>query len=342
MNKYYKEVPIKDYSGRENYAKSINEFLQKFGDDAENKKAGFLTPEKLKIKQEQYRKKFRDFLGFPLNLKRQMPSVEKNFVANDGNVNIYRMTFNFECGIIAYGIYFEQTENKKEKPFSFVLHGGEGSAEIVSSIYFDSSNYNHLARRITDMGASVFCPQLLLWNVEKYGTPYDRIEVDSKLKQLGGSITALEVWLMQCELDWFLKQEKFNSQKIGVAGLSYGGMYALHLSACDTRIKSCYSCSFVHDGYYEVRPDWSYKNAKNTFDIANTMALVSPRRLVVQMGDKDQLFDYKQTIKECEKAMPYYKIFNAEEQLKCIIFDGVHETDLKNEGLEFFYQEINQ
>lgn len=340
MRNYYSEIPIKNHSGRENYAKSIAEFLHKFGDSAEIKKSHFLNPEKLNAKQGEYRRKFRDFLGFPLNIKRQLPKVEKIFVANDGDVDIYRMTFSFKCGIIAYGIYFEQVKNKNIKPFTFVLHGGEGSPEIVSSIYFNSSNYNHLARRITDMGASVFCPQLLLWNVEKYGTEYDRIETDSKLRQLGGSITALEIWIMQCELDWFIKNEKFNPEKIGVAGLSYGGMYALHLSACDKRIKSCYSCSFVHDGYYELRPDWSYKNAKNTFDIANTMALVAPRRLVVQMGDKDQLFDYKQTIKECEKAMPYYKIFNAEEQLKCIIFDGVHETDLESDGIEYFYQEL--
>jgi hypothetical protein len=73
-------------------------------------------------------------------------------------------------------------------------------------------------------------------------------------------------------------------------------MYALHLTAIDERIKACYSCSWVSDGYSVSWPDWSYFNAQNTFTSVETVGLIAPRSLVVAMGDKDELFDSKKTV----------------------------------------------
>ena len=145
------------------------------------------------------------------------------------------MTFTFFGDLKFYGIYFEQTMQPSAAPFVFGFHGGDGTPEMVSSIHFNSSNYRHLVRRMTDRGANVFAPQFLLWSVANYGNKYDRLLIDGKLKQLGGSITALELYFLQGALDYFLSQEQVNAEKIGVAGLSYGGMYALHLAARPAR-----------------------------------------------------------------------------------------------------------
>ncbi len=97
-------------------------------------------------------------LGYPLTLNNDAALLkQKLFVATDGNVNIYRYRFEV-MGILFYCIYFEQIENAKEKPFVIGLHGGEGTPETVGSIYENSTNYNHLVRRLTDRGCSVFCP----------------------------------------------------------------------------------------------------------------------------------------------------------------------------------------
>ena len=145
------------------------------------------------------------------------------------------MTFTFFGDLKFYGIYFEQTMQPSAAPFVFGFHGGDGTPEMVSSIHFNSSNYRHLVRRMTDRGANVFAPQFLLWSVANYGNKYDRLLIDGKLKQLGGSITAMELYFLQGALDYFLSQEQVNAEKIGVAGLSYGGMYALHLAARPAR-----------------------------------------------------------------------------------------------------------
>ena len=340
MKKYYSEAMDKDTSYRAEFLSGIECFLQRAKEEATKKREAFITPQLYKNNPEAYREKFLNMLGFPLMEKREMPTVEKTFVTQDLNVDIYRLTFSFANGLRYYGLYFKQTENAKAAPFVFGFHGGAGTPELVSSLHLNSTNYNHLVRRLTDMGANVFAPQLLLWKTDDYGNAYDRLETDGRLRQLGGCVTALEIYLMQCALDYFLANERVNGDKVGVCGMSYGGMYALHLAAIDTRIKACYSCSWVCDGFEYSWPDWSYKNAQNTFAVAETIGLVAPRALLIGMGDKDDLFDSDLTKKECEKARGFFKAFDKENSLQCVIFDGTHEFEKTDKGIDFLLENL--
>ena len=334
MKKYYSEEIGKDTPYRAEFLSGIEAFLQTAKERATKNRERFITPKAYKNSPKKYREKFKDMLGFPLRDKREILAVEKIFVCEDGNVDLYRMSFSFANGLKYYGLYFQQKENAEEKPFVFGLHGGAGTPELVSSLHRNSTNYNHLVRRLTDKGASVFAPQLLLWKTEDYGNAYDRLETDGRVRQLGGCVTALEVYLMQCALDYFLAKENVNENKIGVAGMSYGGMYALHFAAVDTRIKACYSSSFVCDVFQWVKDDWSYQNAQNTFAIAETAGLIAPRPLVVAMGVNDPAYQ-KGTDKECERILPYYEIFNKKANFKYMTFEGVHEVDKNDEELDF-------
>ncbi len=339
--KYYQEEIEKNTKYRAEYVSSIDEFLQMKRCEIDKIREDFISPKRYIENPERYRQQFIELLGFPLTEKRKMPIAEKIFIAKDNNVNIYRMQFTLFGGIKFYGIYFEQCENPKNAPFLFGFHGGQGTPELISSIHFDSANYNHLVRRATDKKANVFAPQFLLWDQELYGNNNcNRKHTDGKLRQLGGSITAMELYLLQSCLDYFIEKEELDKEKIGCMGLSYGGMYALHLAAIDTRIKACYSCSWVNDSFVNSWPDWSYLNAQKYFTTAETMALVAPRALVVAMGDKDQLFSYKLTVAECEKAKLYYKELNMENNFKYIIFDGEHEADKNDIELNFLFQHL--
>jgi dienelactone hydrolase len=245
----------------------------------------------------------------------------------------------FDC-VPFYGIYFEQVENKEDAPFVFVLHGGGGTPELISGLDGQTWNYNQLLWRIISRGANAFVPQFLLWNQENYGNEYNRLHIDGKLRQLGGSITALELYFLRGALDYFMQEGMAKQDKIGVAGLSYGGMYALHFAALDTRVKSCYSCSFVASAFENSRADWSYFNAQNSVSLDETVALVSPRALVVAMGDKDELFSYKSTMEICEKASAFFREFNKQANLKLCIFEGTHEADNSEEEIEFLFANL--
>lgn len=341
-NKYYSEDFVVDSDYRIDYANSIIGFLQQKKERAEKRRKEFINPETYKKNSNEYRKKFVEMLGFPLVEGFGIPKlVKKEFVVKDKNVNIFRLQFLFDCGIKFYGILFEQ-ENKANVPFVFCLHGGKGTPELIGSINLDSANYNHLVRRITDRGASVFAPQLLLWDKSNYGVEYDRILTDGKFRQFGGSITAFELALMSGCVEYFVQIEKINKDTLGVAGMSYGGMYALLLTAINEQIQVCYSSSWVNDGFVTSWADWSYLNAQNTFAVAEIAGLVAPRPLVVGMGDNDQLFDYKLTITECEKIKQFYEVFGRQDNFKCVIFNGVHEVDKQDDEICFFYDKLTR
>ena len=341
MGKYYTEEIEKDTRYRTEYEQSIAEFLEQEKQKATNHRYAFFTPEQCRAEQEKYRQQFVEMLGFPLTMERVTPTlIEKEFVVHDDNVKIYRMHFLFWGTVKVYALYFEQLNADMDTPFVVGLHGGEGTPELVSSIHMNSANYNHLVRRMTDKGANVVVPQLLLWSKDNYGGEYNRLYTDGKLRQLGGSMTALELYFLRGVLDYFVKHETINQDKIGVCGLSYGGMYALHLAALDTRIKACYSCSWVCDGFVNSWADWSYKNAQKTFAVAETAGLIAPRALVVAMGNRDELFDSRLTEKECARIEQFYDAFDAGENFLTEIFDGVHEFDKGDKEFEFFFNKL--
>lgn len=340
MNRYYSEKIIKNTSYRKDYLDGISNFLEKAKENAQSERFGFMTPEKYKENPEKYYNTFVDMLGFPLRESREEKvTATKEFVATDRNVNIFRMQLSI-TGIKFYGIYFEQVEKKSDTPFVIALHGGEGTPELVGSIHNDSTNYNHLARRLTDRGCSVFCPQLMLWNLSMYGNEYNRDDIRSKLQMLGGSITALEVFLLSRSLDYFIEEEKVCAERIGVAGLSYGGQYSMDLAAYDRRIRVCSSHGFFNNRYIYSEPDWCYPNELRTICDAEKAGLICPRALQIQVGDKDDIFSFSPAIEESKRAKEFFGVYGVPEQFDFYCFDGAHETDKSDRWVEFFMEKI--
>ena len=196
MNDYYSEPIERDTCWRQDYVDGINRWLETCRREAAVERAAFMTPEAYAAAPEEYRRKLIEMLGFPLNSAVPVPECTAVFVAEDDNVDIYRMQFTFFGTLKCYGMYFRQ-KHVRHAPLVVSIHGGEGTPELCSSLHNDSSNYNHQTRRVTDRGCNVFAPQLLLWKVSKYGNPFDRGMTNARLRQLGGSVTALELALMR-------------------------------------------------------------------------------------------------------------------------------------------------
>lgn len=338
---YYSEEVVKNTNEREEYREGIDRFLDEAIARANEERASYLTPEKLLSDIEGYHKEFIKLLGYPLTEAPTLPTlVKKEFVTEDGNVNIYRMQLEYFGYLKTYGMYFEQKENPKDAPFVISLHGGAGTPELVSSIYFNSANYNHQTRRVTDRGANVFAPQLLLWHKETYGNEYNREYMDGKLRMLGGSMTALEIYLLMGAVTYFIENENINADRIGAIGLSYGGMYAQYLAAVDTRIKATYASSYFNDLYMNPRPDWCYFGSAFRFNLAEVAALVIPRALCVSVGDKDSMFKPEDTEAAGKRAASFFEAAGVKEKFLCDIFDGVHELNKLDTGIDFLFKNL--
>ena len=331
MNYVYKEDSDSGKAYRQEYIDSVNRLLKKRQAEATELRDRFGSeivgnPDKARAGLEK-------MLGWPLNERpyTDIPKAKETLVAREAGLDIIRLQLEIMPDFWYYGILFKRTDGKKH-PFFISQHGGGGTPEECSSLLKSGSAiYNGMTGRILKYDASVFAPQMMLWNVEKYGTEYNRTDVDNILKQCGGSVTSLEVYALTRALDYFEEQPFVNGRQIGMAGFSYGGMFTLFTSALDKRIKAGLSCSYFCDRFSDtvrnftsmIRPDWVYRDSATAFFDAEIAALVRPRKIYLARGKQDEMFDYKGSISEFERLKRLCPDYERWAYLD--IFEGVHE-----------------
>lgn len=272
--------------------------------------------------REKYVNDFKAMLGWPLigYEAKGLPRADLEKLSEDETHTVYRVQIEILDGLSMTGLFFKANGDGK-KPFVVVQHGGLGTPELISGVYGSTSNYNDILSRVACHGVHVFAPQLLLW-ADEYNVEFDRKEIDAQLKRLGSSITAIEVFGITRIIDFFEAQEYVSS--IGMVGMSYGGFYTLFTSAIDTRIKSAISCSFFNTRDAISWPDWTWFNAAKQFDDTEIACLIYPRRLCIEIGTKDELFDVENGIKSFERLKKLCSEVGTD-WVELVTFDGTHE-----------------
>ncbi len=95
-------------------------------------------------------------------------------------------------------------------------------------------------------------------------------------------------------------------------------------AALDTRIKSAHSSAFFSERESYCWTDFAWKDAARYMQDAEICALIAPRHLVIEMGKRDNKFDYRKTEYEFARLLPYYQAYHAENQLELEIVDTDH------------------
>lgn len=286
--------------------------------------------------KETYRRQFAELLGWPLTRERErIPCqvVSQRFMQEPDCI-VERMQFTVLEGVVMSGLLFRHDENTK-CPLVLVQHGGSGTPELIAGAYGSTSNYNDMLERVFRQGANVFAPQLLLWSKEQYKPDYDREGLDARLKNVGSSITAVEIYFLMKILDYFENQSWVGN--MGMVGLSYGGFYTQLLAALDTRIKAAISCSFFCDATHRVQPDWSWRDMFKSFGEAEIACLVHPRKLFLEIGNEDNLFDYQKSIAEYERLRRICGN-DTEDWLEFTVFEANHEFYKEDKHIEKFME----
>ena len=322
----------KDKAQRTEYARDILSWLDKEFEKADKRRKEYTVNTPIEERRDAFRKQ----LGFPLwdSPEKNKITIKKELLSDDELFTAYDMQLEVMNGIHLYGIFFEPKTKQEKNPFVLLQHGGAGTPEVVSSL-IDPTNYNDLGRDLIESGYYVFAPQLLIWNTEIYGSPYDQHAFDRAMKQLGGSKTAFEIYCLTRVLDYFETLPEIDNNRIGMAGLSYGGMYTLLTTAAEPRIKVAVSSCFVNDRRQYAWNDWIYKDQANTFFDAELLTLISPRYIFAEMGDKDELFDSANYPKIKNEYEFYKKEMNLPDHCEIHLFEGTHEFAKDGKNVEF-------
>ena len=284
---------------------------------------------------ERYRKDLRNLLGWPLNEPSPiaLPPVTAEELSREDGYTLYRLQFEILPGVKLAGLFFRMDEDTA-KPLVLVQHGKLGTPERLSGVYGGTSNYNQMLSRIISHKVHAFAPQLCLWG-NSYDVPFDREELDARLKRLGSSIAAVEIYGLTRILDYFQAQSYVSC--LGMAGMSYGGFYTLMTTALDTRLKAAICCSYFNNRDAVPWSDWVWFGSGLKFDDAQLACLVCPRKLYVLMGNRDELFDYRNTVASYEEAAA----MNPSQWMQLHIYDGNHEFCPDDAPMESFIQDLH-
>ncbi len=331
----YTEPRERTVATKKEYVDGIKSVIAKRQEQAQQKRREYIKDVFSDIQK--YRDDYRRFLGWPLvdNDTSGVPDVTAEKLSEEDGYTVYRMQIEVLDGLKLTGLFF-RLDGDDKKPLVIVQHGAIGTPELVSGVYGDTTNYNDMLHRVMKFGAHAFAPQLLLWSGD-YGVDYNRGTLDSKLRWLGGSITAVEIYGITRIIDYFEAQDYVSG--FGMIGLSYGGIYSMYAAAAETRIRSSINCAHFSSRAASGCGDWAWFGSAEKFDDAEVACLVYPRRLCIEVGKQDELFDYKVGIESFEVIKGICGDVGTD-WVDFIVFDGDHEFYIDDAPLERLVRDL--
>ena len=331
----YTEEQSRTANSKQQYLAGLNHLIAQRQKQAAGIRAEYIKD--IFKESERYRADFCEMLGWPLvsHQKEGLPNVTAEKLSDEDGYCIYRMSFEVIDGLIMSGLFFRQN-SVEPQPLVIVQHGGLGTPEHISGFYGSTTNYNDMLHRVRQQGVHVFAPQLLLWG-ENYQVEFKRETMDAQLKRVGSSITAVEVYGITRILDYFEVQSYVSC--FGMLGLSYGGFYTLCTAAVDKRIRSAVSCSFFNKRDAVGWSDWVWNKSAEKFDDAEIACLIYPRKLCIEMGDHDPLFDSQYSIESFERLKEMCQDVGTD-WVDFIVFEGVHEFYKNDEPILRMVEEL--
>ncbi|MDR2202288.1 MAG: hypothetical protein LBP26_05965 [Clostridiales bacterium] len=321
---------------RAEYVESVGRLIAERYSLAAKKSAEYRS----KRGKEELRKEFCDMLGYPLNDPESFKSGINAKTEPLGELNGMVMT-RYQLEVLPnfwfYGMLYEHGESAGKNALIIAQHGGGGAPEYLDGVFTPTGNYNRMIPRVFRNGVTVFAPQLLLWGADFFGDAkkYDRHDADVKLKHLGGSIAALEVFCVMRSIEYFSARADIDESRVGMVGLSYGGQHTVYTAAADTRIKAALSSCWFNDRAEYPWPDWTHFNGANKFMDAEIASLILPRRLYIETAVRDELFPSADAEAEIARLKEYAAAENCADNLRYKAFDGLHELDPAPDGINF-------
>ncbi len=233
----------------------------------------------------------------------------------------------------------------ERRPAILALHGhGNGKDDICGLDHGEEDKQNNIrvhnydyARQFVRRGYVVIAPDHRNFGERQYPREdlYGRDPCNImmlKLALFGRNMLLANVWDASKCIDYLQTREDVDGERIGAAGLSYGGTMTLWTAALDERIKiadvSCYMNSFLA---YALDRDntCGSQTPVNVLGLLDEMwevaALIMPRALVCENGISDGGFPIAEAQAAHAKIAEAYARAGVGERFTADVFEGGHE-----------------
>ena len=237
-------------------------------------------------------------------------------------------------------------------PVVIALHGHGYGAKSIVGIQKDGSERDtpegyqkDFAIALCRRGLAVAAPEISCFGERKTDFSYLDKELGQKApatcthtailtSHLGGSAIGLRVLDTRRLIDYLQTREDVDTSRLGMMGISGGGMITFFTTALDERVKACvisgYFCTFRDSVLAMSHCQCNYIHGLSRFgEMSDIVGLIAPRPMLVEAGSLDPIFPIKSVKESVQKAKKVYKLFGAETRVETDYFEGKHQISGK-------------
>ncbi len=282
---------------------------------------------------EGYREEFMRSIGYPVPHSPAAGRTQTAFLGEDDCMSVHRAFVPVCEGLDCYCLLLIP-KTPGPHPLMMTLHGGGGCPDMVCDMAH-TSNYNGAGRAFAKAGWFVCAPMLMFRpfvdGEQTSITPQTRGYLDRMCHASGTRLTCIEMFkIIRC-IDEMLARPDVQNGRCAIAGLSYGGYYALMCAAVDKRIALAYdSCCFSDHMQYMLDGDradteFVWHDSERRFSFSEIGALVCPRPLIVEAGQGDAVFPIAATRKIVPGLAALYEQLGVGDRFHYVENGGTHE-----------------
>lgn len=203
--------------------------------------------------------------------------------------------------------------------------------------YFDNYQKN-FAAELAEKGCVVIAPELFGFGEARlnkdllkpfYISSCD--ELSHHLLPYGLTVASVRIFQAIACAKILLKQNDIDKEKLGIMGISGGGLTALYAGVLCEDFKKIVISGYINSFKRSILSMWhcpdnyipAILKTGEIYDFASSLA---PRKLLIESGEKDKLFPIDASKKAHERIKRVYALVGAEDNLTVDVFNGKHSV----------------
>ena len=256
-----------------------------------------------------------------------------------------KVIFNSESymSVVAFVLIPKDLNSNEKRPAILAAHGhGNGKDDLCDISHGEYSkvdiierlNYTYAEQFVLD-GYVVIVPD---WRgfgergLRGTLTGKDTCDMlEDKALLFGENLLTLNIWDAQCSINYLQSRQEVDPNRIGCAGLSYGGTMTLYTTILDDRIK----CAVV-SGYLNEFGSFAISNGHfcgaqlpigilKYGELDDLACLIAPKPLLVESATNDKTFLIHSSRSAAAKVSQAYELLGIGERFSIDEFEGGHE-----------------
>ncbi len=218
-------------------------------------------------------------------------------------------------------------------PLVIAQHGIGSFPERTFGVMDKGDAYHSYSRKLVEAGFAVLAP-FNLRSVER------RNRIERLCRLADTTLPGIELTRLRRLLDAVLADPRIDGERVGMWGVSLGGMATMFWTPLEPRIRAGVVCAwFNHRRNKMAIPDKRYSCFLETreehaffrgwvteFTDHDVVSLICPRPLLIQTGKKDGIAHWPQVIEEFEIARQHYEKLGMAKRIEIDLHEGGHEA----------------